>query len=296
MVLAPVVRQMIQRRQIACLMLLFLLVACGREVAPEEVALEYARALYAQDRTSAYRLLSAQDRAWQTEAAFMAKGDAPTGNALGLTRHLASFIEVASAETRLAGDRAKVRLALRLPSANAPEVTGLVQDWDEAALNALSEKEAEKIRTGLDDLHRSGRLPMLEGEEVFELVRESSGWRMVLHTAGAIRVRFTARILEGLPLQADPREQELRVRSGEPVQMSLRLKNGSGRDVSVRVTHVIEPKDAAPFLVLLQCPLLLPVKIPPRESQEISSSFMIAGNAPARMRDFRVTFAFRRVE
>jgi cytochrome c oxidase assembly protein Cox11 len=78
--------------------------------------------------------------------------------------------------------------------------------------------------------------------------------------------------------------------------MSLRLKNDSGRDVSVRVTHVIEPKDAAPYLVFLQCPLLLPLKIPPRESQEISSSFMIAGNAPEQMRDFQVTFAFRRVE
>jgi hypothetical protein len=278
------------------MVLVVLATACSREVPPEEVALEYARALYAQDRASVYRLLSAQDRAGQTEAAFVAEGDAPRGNALGLARHLASFIEVASAETSLAGARATVRLALRLPSANAPEVTGLVQDWDEAALNALSGQEAEKIRNGLDELHRAGRLPMLEGEEAFELVRESPGWRLVLHTAGSIRVRFTTRIPEGLPLQADPREQELRVRPGEPVQMSLRLKNGSGRDVSVRVTHVIEPKNSAPFLVFLHCPLLLPLRLPPRESQEISSSFMIAGNAPAQMRDFRVTFAFRRAE
>jgi hypothetical protein len=280
----------------ACLALVVLATACGREVPPEKVALEYARALYAQDRASAYRLLSAQDRAWKTEAVFVEEGEAPRGNALALARHLAAFIEVASAETKITGDRAKVRLTLRLPSANAPEVAGLVQDWDEAALNALSEKEAGRIRNGLDDLHRSGRLPTLEGEEAFELVRESSGWRLVLHPAGTIRVRFTARIPEGLPLHADPQEQELRVRSGESVQMSLRLKNSSGRGVSVRVTHVIEPKDAAPYLVFLHCPLLLPLKIPPRESQEISSSFMIAGNAPAQMQDFRVTFAFRRAE
>ena len=280
--------------KLAWLTILFLLVSCGREDPPQQVALEYARALYSRDLSRAYRQLSAQDRAWKTEAVFVAEGDAPTENALALARHLASFIEVASAEGKITGDRAEVKLTLRLPNANAPEVAGLVQDWDEAALNALSETEAERIRKDLDDLHRSGRLPTLEGEEAFELVRESSGWRLVFQTAGAIRVRFTARIPEGLPLQVDPQEQDLRVRSGEPVQMSLRLKNGSGRDVSVRVTHVIEPKDAAPFLVFLQCPLLLPLKLSPRESKEISSSFMIAGNAPAQMREFRVTFAFRR--
>jgi hypothetical protein len=284
------------RRMTACLVLLVLAIACSREDGPEKVALEYARALYSRDHSRAYRLLSTQDQAWKTEAEFVAEGDAPTGNALALARHLASFIEVASAETKITGDRAKVRLKLRLPNANAPEVAGLVQDWDEAALNALSEREAKRIRDGLDDLYRSGRLPSLEGEEAFELTRESSGWRLLLHTAGAIRVRFTTRIPEALPLHVDPQEQELRVRSGESVQMSLRLKNDSGRDVSVRVTHAIEPKDAAPYLVFLQCPLLLPLKIPPRESQEISSSFMIAGNAPAQMRDFQVTFAFRRVE
>ena len=78
--------------------------------------------------------------------------------------------------------------------------------------------------------------------------------------------------------------------------MALRLRDGSGRDLSPRVTHVIEPMDAAPFLVFLQCPLLLPLKLPPRESKEISSSIMIAGNVPAQMREFRVTFAFRRAE
>jgi len=293
---APAIRETLHTRQIACLVLLFLLVTCGREVPPEEVALEYARALYSRDLSRAYRLLSAQDREWKTEAVFVAEGDAPTGNALALARHLASFIEVASAEGKITGSRAEVKLTLRLPNANAPEVAGLVQDWDEVALNGLPEKEAERIRKDLDELHRSGRLPTLEGEEAFELVKESSGWRLAFHTAGAIRVRFTARIPEGLPLQVDPREQELRVRSGEPVQMSLRRKNGSGRDVSVRVTHVIEPKDAAPFLVFLHCPLLLPLTLPPRESKEVSSSFMIAGNAPAQIREFRVTFAFRRAE
>jgi len=280
----------------ACLGFLLLLVACGREVPPEAVALEYARALYARDLPRAYRLLSAEDRQGKTEAAFVAEGDAPTGYALELTGHLASFIEVASAERKITGDRAEIRLKLRLPDANAPQVSGLVRDWDMGALNAMPEQETDRIRKDLTALHRSGRLPMLEGEETFELVKEASGWRLVLHMAGAVRIRFTARIPEGLSLQVDPREQELRVRPGQPVRMSVRLTNGSGGDLPVRVAHVIEPKEAAPFLVFLQCPLLLPIKLPPRESKEISSSFMIAESVPEQTREIRVTFAFHGVE
>jgi hypothetical protein len=279
-----------------CLAIAVLATACSREVPPEAVAVEYARALYAQDRAHAYRLLSTQDREGKTEAKFVAEGDGPTGNALALARHLASYIEVASAETERTGDRAAVQLQLRLPNANAPEVAGLVRDWDEAALNALSEKEVERIRQGLEELQRSARLPWLEGEERFELVRESPGWRLALHQARTIRVRFLARIPEGLPLQADPPEQGLVARPGQPVQMSIRLRNGSGRDLSLRVAHGIEPQEAAPFLVFLHCPLLLPVRLAPREAMEISTSFMIADSVPERTRDFQVTFAFRAAE
>lgn len=280
----------------ACLGFLLLLAACGREVPPEAVALEYARALYARDLPRAYRLISAEDRQRKGEAAFMAEGGYVTGFALEASRQLASFIQVATVKTRLTQDRASVTFKLRLPDANAPEVSGLLRDWDEAALNAMSEQETERIRKGLTELHRSGRLPTLEGEETFDLVKEASEWRLVLHMAGAVPIRFTARIPEGLSLQVDPREQELRVRPGEPFQMSLRLRSGSERDVSVRVSHVIEPEDAAPFLVFLQCPLLLPLTLPPGKSKEILSSFMIAGNTPANMREFRLTFAFRRAE
>ena len=95
--------------KLAWLGLLVVVAACGREVPPETVAVEYARALYARDLPRAYRLLSAQDRERKTEAAFVAEGDAPTGNALGLARHLASFIEIVSAEKKITGDRAEVK-------------------------------------------------------------------------------------------------------------------------------------------------------------------------------------------
>jgi hypothetical protein len=277
----------------ACLAIVVLVTACSREVPPEAVALEYARALYAQDRGRTYRLLSAQDRAQKPEAAFMAEGDAPTGNALGVARHLASFIEIVSAEKKITGDRAEVKLKLRLPNANAAEVAGFVRDWDAAALNAISDEELERIRKGLDELHRSGGLPTLEGEEGFELVREDVGWRVVVNWEGGVRVHFRTRIPAALAVRAAPEEQRILVKPGEKFQMGLRLTNTSGRELSLRVAHDIEPKAAAPSVVFVQCPLLLPVQLPPGESREYSSTLMIAGDVPDRRDEVQVTFTFR---
>lgn len=282
-----------RRRMTACLILLVLAIACSREVAPETVALEYGRARYARDLLKAYRLISTRDRQWKTEGAFVAEGEAPTGNALELARHLASFIELVSAEKKVTGDRAGVKLRLRLPDANAPEIVGLVREWDEAALNALSESERERIRKGLDQLHQAGKLPMLEGDESFELVREEVGWRVVVRWAESIRVRFRTRIPEGLPLRAVPPEQELLVKPGEPAQITVQLTNGSAKNLSMRVSHEIEPKAAAPSLVFVQCPLLLPVRLGAREAKEFSTTFMVAGGGPDHTKSFQVTFAFR---
>ncbi len=279
--------------KLAWLGLLVVVAACGREVPPEAVAVEYARALYAHDLSRAYRLLSVQDRERKTEAAFVAQGDAPTGYALELTRQLASFIEIVSTDKKITGDRAEVKLKLKLPDANAAVVAGFVRDWDAAALNAISDKELEKIRKGLDELHRSGRLPTLEGEEKFELVREGVGWRVVVNWAAGVRVRFRTRIPAVLPVRAVPEEQRVLVKPGEQFQMSLRLTNTSGQELSLRVAHEIEPKAAAPSVVFVQCPLLLPVQLSPGESREYSSTMMIAAGAPDRMEGVQVTFTFR---
>ncbi len=273
--------------------LLVIVAACGREVPPETVAVEYARALYAHDLSRAYRLLSAQDRERKPEAVFVAEGDAPTGNALELARQLASFIEIVSTEKKITGDRAGVKLKLKLPDANAAEVAGFVRDWDVAALNAISAKELETIQKGLDEIHRSGRLPTLEGEEKFELVREGVGWRVVVNWAAGVRVHFRTRIPAVLPVRAVPEEQRVLVKPGEQFQMSLRLTNTSGQELSLRVAHDIEPKAAAPSVVFVQCPLLLPVQLPPGESREYSSTLMIAGDVPDRRDEVQVTFTFR---
>jgi len=88
---------------------------CVRELGPEEVALQYGRALYASDLAEAYRFISSEDRRFKAESAFRRERGEASGFALDVARQLASFIEATPVEKTARGERAKVRLKLRLP-------------------------------------------------------------------------------------------------------------------------------------------------------------------------------------
>ena len=95
------------------------LVGCARSPAPEDVAVEYGRAIYRYDAAAIYRLASAADRRAKDEETVRAQVGGPTGFALDIIRHLALFMEAKPVETRLSGNRATVSLKLTLPDANA---------------------------------------------------------------------------------------------------------------------------------------------------------------------------------
>lgn len=268
-----------------------LLAGCARE-APQDVALEYGRALYASDLEHAYRLLSTDDRRVKDEQTFRQDGGAATGFALEVSRQLASFIEPTAVETKIEGDRAKVRLKVRLPDANAPEVATLALKWDEGRLNALPQAEREHIKRRLDQLHHARQLPMLEGEETFELIREKGRWRVFLNWAGGVRVRFSAIERGKLPLQVTISPDVAVVQPGERFHVTLRATNQSARDIAARVTHRIEPKEQADSLALLQCPLLIPVALKPGESEEFRSEYLLLKDVPVQARHFEVTYEF----
>lgn len=86
--------------------------------------------------------------------------------------------------------------------------------------------------------------------------------------AEGIRVSFRTQVAEGLPLRAVPEPHELLAMRGDTVRMAVRVTNSSGRDLSVRVGHVIEPKTAASSLAFVQCPLLLPLRLRSQEARE----------------------------
>ena len=273
-----------------------LLSSCAHEARPEDVALEYGRALYASDLEHAYRLISGEDRRMKDEATFGRERGPATGFALEVARQLASFIEATPVETRIGGDRATVRMKVRLPDASAPAIAALVADWDERHLNALPRTEREKITRRFDELHRARQIPVLEGEETFELVREAHGWRVFLNWAGGIRVRFRAALPEKMPLQVTVSPEEALVSPGERVQVTLQATNRSTRDIVARVNHRIDPTAQADSLALLQCPLFIPVTLKPGQIEEFRSEYLLLKNVPGSAKQFQVTYEFSPVK
>jgi hypothetical protein len=269
-----------------------LLAGCARDAAPEAVAIEYARAVYAGDPGRAYRLIAAEDRRVKDERTFLHEREAVSGFTLEAARQLASFISATTREKTLEGTRAKVTLALRLPNANAPEIAALVHDWDERRLNALSEAERRGISRKLDELHRAGAIPLLEGEETFELVREDSGWRILLAWAKGVRVRFEVATAPALPLEVAIAPREAVVSPGERFTVTVSARNRAARDVVVRAGHRAEPKPAADSLALLQCPLFLPVTLGPGETETFRSVYLLLKDVPPQAKELRVTYEF----
>ena len=271
---------------------LLFLVGCARSPAPEDVAVEYGRAMYRYDAAAIYRLASATDRRAKDEETVRAQVGVPSGFALDIIRHLALFVEAKPVDTRLTGSRATVSLKLTLPDANAPEIRTLAHDWDETALDALSDAERADIRRKLDELHERRTLPVVEGQETFELVKEGGGWRLVLDWGGAIPVQFSASAAKTPALDVTTTPAEIRAKPGESFRVTVRAKNVSGHEVTTRVGHRIAPEADASFLALLQCPLFLPATFKPGETKEFVSEYLLLKDTPGPVTAFRVTYEF----
>jgi hypothetical protein len=279
------------RRLVWLLLLAGLAAACARSPAPEAVALDYSRALYARDSGALYRLLAAADQRVKDEATFRRETESPSGFALELTRRLAALVTAEVAEARVAGDQATVRLRLRLPDANAPAVAVLARDWDEPRLNTLPESERQRVLAEVDGLERSGQLPRIEGEQAFTLRREGGAWRILVNWASGPAVRLAATVPGDLPVEATFLPPETRVASGQAFRVTLRLTNRSPRETALRIGHHTSPERAADALALIQCPLLLPVRLAPGETREFVSEYLALPDFPRDVPEVRVTYA-----
>lgn len=282
-------------REATILLLVAVLLAggCRRTSAPEDVALDYGRALYAGDAEAIYRLVSEADRRVKDRASFRAQMGGPRGFARELVRQLAAFASATTVRTEVAGDRATVTLRWKLPDANAEGIRTLARDWDEQTLDALPVSERAAIRDRLDRFRRTGTIPIVEGEETFELVRESGGWRIFLNWAGGVRVVFRTVVDQGLSLRVAVSPATLLLVPGERVRVTLSATNRDGQEVTTRVGHRVEPEADARYLALLQCPLLLPTRLARGEQRDFVSEYVLLGDVPASIKSFEVTYRFR---
>jgi hypothetical protein len=270
----------------------FLLASCGRATPPDEVALAYGRAVYANDPEAIWNLVSEADRRAKDEATVRRQQRELRGFVREVVHQLAAFIVASPVRVTINGERASVTLRFRLPDANAPPLKALLHDWDEDRLNALADRERARIRARLAALHRQRTLPLIEGDETIALVREGGGWRVFLDWAGGVRVRFEVAVDPILPLQVTVTPAAAILAPGERLRVTVRATNTGQREITTRVGHRIAPEAQANHLALLQCPLFVPVTLVPRETQEFVSEYLLLADVPADTRALAVTYRF----
>jgi Cytochrome c oxidase assembly protein CtaG/Cox11 len=261
------------------------------EAEPVRVLITYLKATYARDYRQAYSLISAQDRRFKKEDVYIREHGAFAGFTLEAARKLSAFIEARPVRTYTQDGRAHITLALKLPDAGS--LSELLLNWDEERLNALSRAEQKRILASLDRLKTNSRLTMIQGEEDFTLAKEKRGWRVYLDWAAGVRVNFAATVPPGVGLEARPTIQETVSRSGELFNISYRVKNRTAKDLYARIVHHIEPKSLAEHLDLVECALLLPVRLLPGEEKEYTSTYLLQGDLPEDIKELNVTYEFK---
>jgi cytochrome c oxidase assembly protein Cox11 len=169
----------------------------------------------------------------------------------------------------------------------------LVLEWDENRLKALPRSEQKRILATLDRLARAEKLPMIEGEEEFILVREGSKWKVFLDWAAGVQVKFDTTLPANGGLAAQPTIKETIARSGDLFTIGFKVKNTGAGEVVTRIAHRVEPKEMAEYLDLVECALLLPVRLQPGEEQIYKSTYVVRGDLPDGTKSLNVTYEFK---
>lgn len=264
---------------------------------PKEVLKTYLAAVYARDYAAAYELISLEDRKVKTKAEYVREQGAFTGAAREVARVLASHIRYERLRTVIEGDRATVTLTVILPDANDPAVDSLALGFDEQRLAALSARDRQVLVKKLGEMARSGRLPVVIGEnERWELVREEGIWRVFLNWAGAVVVRFSGVAKGGLPWAFEPVQPVVRAKPGETLQTSYRVANLSNREIRAKARHVLDPPEESGHLQILNCFCFVRQTLKPGESRELPVTFRVNGNAPKSVREMKVRYKFYPLE
>jgi hypothetical protein len=260
---------------------------------PVRVLSRYLNFLYARDFRQAYRLISSEDQRLKRQEIYVRERGPFTGFTQDVARKLAEQIEIRAVQEQSDGTLNRVRVALKAPDAGG--LAPLLHNWDESRLNALSMPERKKILATLDDLARDNKLPIITGEEEFVLVKEGAQWKVFLNWAAGVQVNFATNLpVNGNgALAAEPVTKGTVARAGDVFTVGFKVKNLTDHEIRTRIAHRIEPKELAEYLDLVECALLLPVRIRPGEEQVYNSTYLVRGDLPDGIKALNVTYDFK---
>jgi hypothetical protein len=271
--------------------LVFWLSTDRRHDEPLDVLEKYLRVLYARDFRQAYPFISAADQELKSRTDYVRERGAFHGLALDAARKLSQLIEIQPVKEDRDGARNRMTVALRLPDANA--VGDLLLGWDERRLDALPASEQKKLLAQVEQLVRERKVPMIEGEEQFVLVREGSQWKIFLDWVTGVQLKFATTLPASAALAAEPVTKETVARSGDVFTVGFKVKNLGKNEIVTRIVHRVEPKEMTQYLDLVECALLLPVRLRPGEEQIFNSTYILRGDLPDGAKSISVNYEFQ---
>jgi Cytochrome c oxidase assembly protein CtaG/Cox11 len=252
---------------------------------------KYLRAIYSRDFKHAYRFVSTADKRLKEEGVYVRERGPFSGFPLEAAKKLSEFIEFTPAQIKIEDDRAQITLAFKAPDMNS--LGTLLLDWDEERLNALPLHEQKKLLASIDSLKRGGKLEVIEGQEKFNLVREGNSWRLFFDWASGIRVNFTTIVPQDGAIEAKPIIKQTVTQPNELFTIAYRVKNLTDKEIFARINHRVAPAALTDYLDVVQCALLLPVRIPPGQEQTYSSTYVVRGDIPDGTKSLDVTYEFK---
>lgn len=254
----------------------------------------YITAVYARDYAEAYGWISGADRRLKAQADYEQDNEPFSGATLTLAKRLAQAIVIRDPVIERQGDRATVRALLSLPNGNAAEVSALL-----LSANGFAEApvyELEERLTKLEALIASGKLPTVEMQDKWEVVRDAEGWRLFLDWASGVRIGFRTQVPQGLGVDATLNRAEVLTPRGEIVQLRVAVHNRAAESLRLKVVHHVEPAAVERHLDLIQCGFLFPQEVAAGAVHETPVVYFVGEDAPKEPSPVRVTLEFVALE
>ena len=258
---------------------------------PGQVVRAYLRAVYARDFAAAYRLISSEDRQVRDLDRYMRQHGAFSGFVLEAARKLSESVETDVAEQAVSANRARLRVRYRVPDSKA--IGPVLLNWDPYRLNALNGGDRAQLLAELSRRQQERALELASGEEIIELVKEGSDWRIFLDWRAGVTIPFRLEPPADGALRAAISKPQVNLQPGDVFEILLKVENTTSQPIVARISHLVEPRDAADYLEFVQCGFLLPVTIPAGAQQEYSGTYLLRGSLPEGIRELKLTYDFK---
>ena len=249
----------------------------------------YVKALYARDFRAAYKQISSADQRLKDVHSYNRERGEFRDFTLEAAQALAQSVSVRVVELRVDGERGTAKVTANVP--DATKLNPLMLDWESERLERLSASERKTLLDTIDRQRLDKKIAMVAGEETFNLVKETGGWKLFLNWAAGVKLTFQPAIPASAPVAIRIAQSEVTSRPGQVFRVAMKITNTGKQIISTRIGHLIEPPELRDYLDLVDCGFILPLRLQPGKEEEFVTTYLLRGTLPDQVRQLSVTYA-----